>query len=381
MTAELHVPPTREELLERVAQIAPLLADTAAESEALRTLCPRAVSALDEAGLFRLWSPIEVGGFDAHFVTQTDVMIELARADMSACWTVMIGASLAAVMATGLPEAGLAEVFAGGRFPTAAGSLKPAGRAEAVEGGYVVSGQWGFGSGIHHAGWIVANCFETQAGQVRQPPELVSAVVPVDDVAIADDWHVSGLSGSGSSSYSVDQVFVPEQRVMKGGPKRGSLQNRDMLPRIPLEHASVSLGGARRALDEVRTQAATKHRLIDPASVASKQAFQLELGRLDAEWQALRAGVQTGAAELWEALGEEAPHAPEIAVKLRAVCALATERALDIGGRALRQAGAGAVLATNVLQRVHRDLTVSAQHVMISDVAYELHGRRLLGMD
>ena len=91
--------------------------------------------------------------------------------------------------------------------------------------------------------------------------------------------------------------------------------------------------------------------------------------------------MRDSAAELWQALGDAAPEAGAIAKKLRAVCALAAERALDIGGRALRQAGAGAVLETNVLQRVHRDLTVSAQHVMIADVAYELHGKRLLGIE
>ena len=61
--------------------------------------------------------------------------------------------------------------------------------------------------------------------------------------------------------------------------------------------------------------------------------------------------------------------APRVAVKLRAICAEATEKALEMGGRILRQAGAGAILQTNVLQRIHRELTVSAQHFMISDVA------------
>ena len=67
--------------------------------------------------------------------------------------------------------------------------------------------------------------------------------------------------------------------------------------------------------------------------------------------------------------------AAQLTTKLRAVCAFATERCLAIGGRALRLAGAAAVLEGNVLQRIHRDLTVSAQHVMISDVSYEAYGK------
>ena len=371
----------REEFLQKVAAIAPILSATASKSERLRTLCPESVTALRDAGLFRLWSPIEAGGYDADFVTQIDVMLELARADMSACWTMMIGASVTAIMAISLPDEGFSEVFSIDARPTAAGSLRPSGKAELVDGGYRVTGNWGFGSGIHHAGWIVANCLTTKNGELLKPVEPVSPVIPIADVTVADDWHVAGLAGSGSSSYSVCDVFVPLRRSMRGPPRRGSVQNSDMLPRIPIEHASVSLGGARHALDELAQQAASKYRPTDPTSVASKQSFQLELGRLEAEWAALRSGVRDCADELWQALGNRSEKTSQIATRLRAVCALATERSLHIGGRALRQAGAGAVLANNVLQRIHRDLTVSAQHVMISDVAYQANGRAILGLD
>jgi len=373
--------PGRAELLGRVAEIAALLDETAAESEQLRTLCPEAVTALHEKGLFGLWSPLEVGGYDADFVTQVDVMIEVARADMSACWTMMIGASLAAAMATGLPDEGLGEVFSGSRFATGAGSLKPSGRAEILEGGYRVTGSWGFGSGIHHANWVVANSLATRQGEVVKPVQVVALVIPIGEVEILDDWYVSGLSGSGSSSYRVADVFVPSRRAMQGAPRRGSLQNSNMVPRLPIEHASVSLGGVRRALDELTQQAIGKHRMLDSQSVAEKQAFQIELGRLEAEWRTLRDGVRSIADNLWLAMAEQSDQVPGMIVELRAICALATENSLQIGGRVLRQAGAAAVLKDNVLQRIHRDLTVSAQHFMISDVSYEDYGRRLLGVD
>jgi alkylation response protein AidB-like acyl-CoA dehydrogenase len=66
------------------------------------------------------------------------------------------------------------------------------------------------------------------------------------------------------------------------------------------------------------------------------------------------------------------------AVKLRAVCAHAVERSLAIGGQALRHAGAAAVANDNVLQRIFRDLTVSAQHAMVADQAYEDWGKAQL---
>ena len=370
--------PTREALLARVADIFSLLDETATKSEALRTLCSEAVNALHEAGLFGLWVPSERGGYDADLVTQIDVMIAVARADMSACWTMMIGNTATAMMATGLPNEGLEEVFSQEcgpkRLPVAAGSLKPSGKARTVEGGYVASGKWGFGSGIHHASYIVANCRD--AGSERS----VGLVVPIAEVQIHDDWYVAGLCGSGSSSYSVSEVFVPERRVLTKTPRSGWRKS-DPGPRLPIEHASVSLGGARRALDEVTEQAASKYRLLESQSVASKQSFQTELGRLEAEWESLYAGVRRLAKEMTGISQVDPAGLMPAAAKLRAVCAHATERSLAIGGRALRQAGAGAVASRNVLQRIHRDLTVSAQHAMISDSSYEDFGKELLGLD
>lgn len=357
--------------------MAPLLDRTAAASEQARTLCDEAVDALHDAGLFGLWVPLEAGGWDADLVTQVDALVALARADMSACWTLMIGTTVTGTMAAGLPDDGFAEVFAGDRLPVAAGSLKPGGHAEPVAGGYRVSGQWGFGSGIHHAQWIVANCRLAENGEPVDPPRAIALAVPIAEVAVFDDWHVAGLCGSGSSSYAVTDAFVPARRVIQTPPLRGSYQSANPGPRIPIEHASVSLGGARRALDEVAGLATSKKRLMDSTSVADKQGFQVELGKLEAQWRTLLAGVHASAADLWQAFDEPRDIAPA-AAKLKAVCAYATEQSLAIGGRAFRYAGAAAVHERHALQRVYRDLAVSAQHVMVSDAAFEDYGKAIM---
>ena len=369
-------PPSRDDILAKVARIAPILDRTAAESERRRTLCDEALNAFHATGLFGLWGPTEVGGYDVDLVTQVDVLVEVARADMSACWTLMIGNTVTAVMASGLPDEGLAEVFCGERLPIAAGSLRPAGRAEAVAGGYRVSGEWGFGSGIHHASWIVANCLLAESGEPKEPVEGISLAIPITEVDVADDWHAAGLSGTGSSSYSVTDVFVPRRRAIRAR-KRGSFQSANPGPRLPIEHASVSLGGARRMLDDLARLAESKQRLMDPATVASKESFQLELGALEARWATSAAGVRQCAVDLWQAMQSAQPFGFS-ATKLRAVCAQAVEESLAIGGRAFRQAGASAVHESDVLQRVYRDLAVAAQHAMVSDAAYVEFGKVLL---
>lgn len=340
---------------------------TAAESERLGTLCPEAVAALHRAGLFGIWVPAEAGGLDADLATQVDALVALARADMSACWTAMIGNTVTASMAACLPKEGFAEVFAGDRMPVAVGSLKASGQAERIADGYRVTGRWGFGSGIRHADWIIANCL-TDDGRRN-----ASMVVPIAEVEVIDDWRVAGLCGTGSCSYAVRDVHVPSRRVL-GPQQRGTFFNANAGLRIPIEHAAVSLGGARRALDETTRLSSAKRRLGERSTVASKQSFRVELGKLEAQWATLLAGVRASADELAHAADADSDATARAAAKLKAVCAYAAEQCLAIGGRAFRYAGAGAVRDAEVLQRVYRDLAVAAQHAMVADSAYEQYG-------
>lgn len=362
----------RAAILASIEQVSPLLDQTAARSERERTLCREAVDALHEAGLFGMWVPQEAGGLAADLTTQVDALIKLAQADMSAAWTLMIGNTVTGTMAACLPEAGFKEVFRGPRMPVAAGALRATGKATPTEaGGYRVTGTWGFGSGIHHAEWIVANC-RVDGGEPDRPSRVALAI-PIADVEIADDWHASGMRGSGSSTYSVREVDVPASRIL-GERQRGNPLAAAPGPRLPLEHASVSLGGARRALDEVANLAATKRRMGATSPLANNPTFRRDLGRLEAEWSSLTAGVRTAAQEL---AAQPTPD-PATATHLHAICALATEQSLTIATRTIRHAGASAGMEGHPLERIHRDLTIATQHMMISDTAYEALGEERL---
>lgn len=122
---------------------------------------------------------------------------------------------------------------------------------------------------------------------------------------------------------------------------------------------------------------ATKRRLWDSATVSASQAFRVEIGRLEAQWATLLAGVRASAADLEHAV-ERGGDVRGVAAKLQAVAALTAEQCLAIGGRALRYAGAAAIQDDAVVQRVHRDLVAAAQHVMVADSAYEGYGDSVL---
>lgn len=372
----------RAELLARVASLTALIEDSAGRSEALGTLAPEVVVALRQAGLFGLWSAVEVGGYDIGLADQLEILVAVARADMSTCWSLMIGASGSAVMAARLPDEGVARLFGDGPWPTAASSLTPGGRARHSAGGYRVSGRWGFGSGIRHARGVMANCLVEDAG-AGDGPRQISAFVPLDEVEILDDWNVSGLRGSGSNSYIIDDAFVPDCFIAVTQPLtlyRGGARAAVQHLRLPIEHGAIALGGARRAIDEVTRQATSKRRLTETRTVADTQLFQVELGRMEAQYAGLIAGTRAAATAFDAALpGPEAGLA-EAAASMRAICAHVTEACQAIVARCLRQAGAGAILPGNPLERLHRDMTVAAQHYMIGDSAYEALGRLRLGI-
>ncbi len=65
--------------------------------------------------------------------------------------------------------------------------------------------------------------------------------------------------------------------------------------------------------------------------------------------------------------------------ELRSVATHATETAVEIVTGLFRAAGGGALYRTGVLQRCLRDINAGAQHLMVSDSAYERLGQILLG--
>jgi alkylation response protein AidB-like acyl-CoA dehydrogenase len=90
------------------------------------------------------------------------------------------------------------------------GSISPSGTATKVDGGYVFNGRWKFNSGVLHSHWkFTAAMLDTPEG-----PQPMTALMPVADFEIVDDWDVSGLRGTGSVTTVAEDVFVPEQRVV-----------------------------------------------------------------------------------------------------------------------------------------------------------------------
>ena len=369
-------------LLAAVESIRETLTACTDQAEAISTLPIPAVEAIYDAGLFSLKLPAVLGGAEADPITQTEVIEAMARIDSSAAWCMMIGATSIGSMGAFLSDEAIDQIFFSGGVPKAAGVGDPSGSAEAVDGGYIVTGQWSFGSGIRHSDWVSGGVRVAIDG--AEPPELRRVVMRTSDVTIHDDWDVAGLRGTGSYSFSVKEMFVPESFTwVLGKPhKRGGpiyLMGRPGF--VINEHAGFALGLGRRALDGIMEMAKSKWRGRSGRSlVAERPTFQRAVGECDLRLRAARALMMEILEEAWETVCKGHEPDARLQAEMRSCATFVTDVALDVVTQAFRYGGGEALHAANDLQRCLRDMNAAAQHFMVNDSAYENHGQFALGL-
>ena len=384
MTFSAEPADKRRFLLQAVASVRDVLAVGAEESEILRTLPPASVAALTDTGLFAMKAPAELGGAEADPVTQLEVIEATSYIDPSAGWCLAICNGGVCITGAFLPQPAVERLFTNGRTPRVAGSFTPGGKAVAVDGGYRISGRWPWASGIRHAEWLGAmTLVESDDGNSRYPR---MSVIPVTQVQIHDNWHVSGLKGTGSCDFSVADLFVPEAFTIDlrtWEPKRGGPLYQLGFPGLLInELAGFALGVARRSLDAIIDLAQTKRRGYGKQTVlAGREVVQRVIGEGDLRLRAARALALEIFEKAWQTVCAGQKPSAELQVEMRGVTTLVTDVALDVATLAFRYGGGSAIHLNSILQRCLRDLQAGAAHLMVSDSAYEIHGQCLLGVD
>lgn len=157
--------------------------------------------ALARAGLHRLSAPRSVGGLEAHPLTQILAIEQVARIDGATGWNLMIGIETQGILAATLPLARARDLLSNPEL-IISGALNPLGRADVVDGGYRVSGQWPFASGCQNCDYFWGQAFVWSGGErlrnARGQSQLIEVVLPRSSLRILPTWHVAGLRGSGS---------------------------------------------------------------------------------------------------------------------------------------------------------------------------------------
>jgi indole-3-acetate monooxygenase len=368
-----------ETILTAVQQLAPLLAARSDEIERGRRLPPDLVTGLREAGCFRMLVPRRLGGAQADLAEHLDLLRELACADGSVGWTVMIGSS-APVIFGKLPLATFDMIYADGPDVVGAGTFNPTGTATVVDGGFQASGRWTFASGCQHADWFLAHCIVDDGSM----PPLRMMVLPASDVDIVDTWTVSGLCGTGSHDFVLDGVFVPDDRtftVFQPGGLEGTLGRIPELIYSALAIATVAVGIAQGALAGITSLASAKVPMFADGTLASNPLFRHRLAEADAQLRAARALLDADVAHTWDVATAGEEFTPARRARIRSTASWATGAAADVVDVAYTAGGGTALHSSSPLQRRLRDIHAVTQHFVVKAETFTLAGAVLAGQD
>ena len=188
-------------------QILDLIESKSDEQRQNRQMSKEVVDALKECGFYKMLLPKKWGGTEhkpQEFFTE---QMRIAEADMSTAWASGIIAVHAFQIAL-MSEQAQEEVYASGPNTLVSSSYNPVGaKAEMCEGGFMLSGRWGWSSGSEHCTWALL-------GGVIPGDGYRTFLVPRTQYLIEDTWNVMGLQGTGSNDVVIaEPIFVPEHRT------------------------------------------------------------------------------------------------------------------------------------------------------------------------
>ena len=367
-------------LVAKAETLRPLVAAHADEAECERRLPAPVAKAFARAGLYRVAAPKTFHGAEADPMTQIRVIEAVSRMDGSAGWNLMIGIETFGIIGPGFAKC--PALIADPRTVMAS-STAAIGRADRVECGWRIDGQWQFVSGIHNAQIFGATVHLFENGE-RIDDATRYAIVPAGDIDIVDTWHVAGLRGSGSHDVRVDNVTVPDSHIIAamGGARGDSLLGGISLgTRLAYNKVAVALGIARAGIDAFVELAVGKQPRLTTRKLRERPFAQRAVALAEARLRGARASVFERTETMWRKVvaGEEFTLRDRALFQI--VCSdavLAAARAVDTVAEA---AGTSANQLEQPLERIARDVRVVRQHVTVAPHHIEDGGRVLLGLE
>ncbi len=369
----------------RVRAHLPEIAARSAEAEAARAVPAEIITALRQAGVFRMALPKAWGGEQLGLVEAARVVQEISRADGSTGWTVQ-AASMAWFFVRSLPRETLAkEVFGNGADLMLRGAIAPKGKATPVEGGYRISGRWPLASGSFTPDWMLAGFVVEGAPPLPGGgPAMRVALIRPEQVTFLDTWDAVGLRATQSTDFTMDDVFVPEHFT---GPLTGDNNIPAPFYGLPYtatgaSHDAVILGCLEGALDDLAELAATKRPAFNPRVVVGEDpVFQEKFADLHLRTAALSALMeQTGRTVMDRALAGEEPTPTEWFSYTGGHQHIHHE-GIRILNEIMTLSGSSGLYSSNPMQRRWRDVRCVSQHVAGNNGSLRRLGAVLSGQE
>lgn len=361
--------PSSESLLQGARELAPVLRERAANTAQLRRLPDETITDLTNAGFFRILQPKRFGGYELSPMVLFDVQMILAEACPSTAWVLGV-VSVHNWQLALFDERAQLDVWKSSPDTRISSSYAPTGQIEVVEGGYRVSGRWSFSSGCDHCDWAFLGGFVPTGGS---RPDMRTFLLPRQDYRIEDNWHVIGLSGTGSKDVVVEGAFVPEYRThrMSDGFKCESPGNRvndAALYRLPFGQVFVrsvsttTIGVARGALRVYSETAQSRVAAGDGSKVAENPNAQMAAANaaalIDEADVVLRRNIQT----LMEHAQAGEPTPLQTRVAFRFDSANAVVKSVTAVDMLMSESGGRAIFLDHPLLRYFLDVHAARGH-------------------
>lgn len=374
-------------VLDAVKEIVPRLRENGLEAEERRWIPDENIDLLDKAGVFSMAVPRRYGGLDLPLAGQVEVLTEIARGCGSTGWTAVAWVS-SAWMASLYPDQAQEEIFAGGSVRIS-GGFTPTATLVPADGGYMLNGSWRFNTGCRGADWDLLAAMLHPDGQ-----EEVFAMVPMRELSIADDWHVSAASGTGSSTTTATNVFVPAHRVVTAeqaltgttpGRSNTGATGRDygLITFVVAESVATYIGMAKAAYELFIER--LPGRGIAYSSWTDQRQHPLTQLRVATAANKIAAAEALSATYL-QTLQRRADAGEQPTLEEKAAVRGQAGYAIQMVKEAVEDlrsvAGASALSRKAPFQRFHRDLLGLSLHGLMSpEMSLEVHGRVLVGLD
>jgi alkylation response protein AidB-like acyl-CoA dehydrogenase len=377
-------------LLERARALGPLIRAHADFNERERQLARPVLDALRAAGLFRMFTPRALGGLEADPVTVARVAEEVAGFDSAAGWALQ-GGNTGAWWTSRFPEAGVAELFADGPDLLMAASFSPPHRAEAVPGGFRLTGRGPLASTIHHASWVMMTGVVFDGEQPRATPAgpaVVALVVPTREVEVVDTWHSLGMRGSDSNDVAASGVFVPASRSYllaptadPGPPFAGPLYRLPAPVSVIAVIAPVALAIARGAIAALRELTDRKTPLGSTKTLRHRAAVQAAVAEGEALLRSARLLFYDTLAAAWQRAVAGEPATLEQKADLMLAGTHAARTASRVADLMHRMGGTSGIYARSPLERHFRDAQTVRHHGFVCESRLETVGQVYLGVE
>lgn len=386
MTLAMNRAATPISLLEQAKALRPLFERMGEANEKKGLLSDEVVHALHSSGLFAMWVPNCLGGAELTPTESLKLIEEVACADGSTGWVLMAAALSTGAAAAYLGDESVKGMFSGNRSPVMAGQGAPVGRAKETDGGYELSGNWNYGSGIRHADYVHTGALVLdRSGSIRMGqnciPEARIFIVPREKFAFGENWDVIGLRATGSIDYSASGVIVPEHATHLTEcttPKRGGpFYMLGIKGMGSIGHTGFALGVGRRMLDEIAQLARTKSGRL--GLLGDSESFLEKFGAAEAKFRAARAL----AFDTWDAIEETLYRGQPLTTRQHTLHRLALNHATWTAAEVCMfayQAGGGVSLRASVIQRCFRDMNAGTQHITSAPPVLRDCGRELAGL-